>query len=69
MECEKNNNDKKIETLNSVNRLWRRLLHVSKTDRFFLATPLLLTLPLPQHLLKLWPSGAWRPGETKMAPL
>ena len=38
---------KKIETLNSVNRRKRKLLHVSKTDRVFLATPHRLTSPLP----------------------
>ena len=50
-----------IETLNSVNRHKRRLLHV------FLATPHGLTSPLPEHLPKFLPSGAWGPGETKMA--
>ena len=38
-------------------------VHVSKTDRFFLAN---LTPP-PEHLTKFLPSGAWEPGETKMA--
>ena len=51
-----------IETLNSVNRHKRKLLHV------FLATPHGLTPPLPKHLPKFLPSGAWGPGETKMAP-
>ena len=59
---------KKIETLNLVNRHKRRLLHVSKTDRVFLATPHRLTSPLPEHLPKCLPSGAWGLGETKMAP-
>ena len=36
---------------------------VSKTDRFFLA----ILTPPPQHLPKFLPSGAWKPGETKMA--
>ena len=26
------------------------------------------TSPFPQHLLTFLPSGAWGPGETKMAP-
>ena len=40
-------------------------VHVSKTDRFFLA--ILTPPPSPQHLPKFLPSGAWEPGETKMA--
>ena len=32
-----------------------------KLSRFFFQTS-----PLPQHLLKFLPSGAWGPGETKM---
>ena len=47
---------KKIETLNSVNRHKRRVLHVS----FHLTPPLTSS--------KFLPSGAWGPGETKMAP-
>ena len=38
-------------------------VHVSKTDRFFLS----ILTPPPQHLPKFLPSGAWEPGETKMA--
>ena len=46
----------KIETLNSVNGHKRRVLHVS----FHLTPPLTSS--------KFLPSGAWGPGETKMAP-
>ena len=56
---------KKIETLNSVNRQKRRLLHVCKTDRFFLKWQLLTASSPPPQIL---PSGAWGEGETKMAP-
>ena len=69
------------EKKNIINRLKRRFLHVSKTDRFFLETPHRLISPLPrpnnpQHLPMFWPIGAWGPGETgkprwrtvKMAP-
>ena len=56
---------KKIETSNSVNRQKRRLLHVCKTDRFFLKWQLLTASSPPPQIL---PSGAWGEGETKMAP-
>ena len=58
----------KENTLNPVNQLQRRLLHLSNTVHFILATPRGLTSPLPQYspqALTEWSLGL---GETKMAP-
>ena len=32
---------------------------------FFLATPRLLTSPLPRQIPKFWPSGAWDKGKPR----
>ena len=43
---------------NKINRLKRRFLQL------LTSSPHPLTSPLPRHLPKFWPSGAWGPGET-----